>query len=348
MNFPAAKLKFTKQSIIDAGETLSGKSSALEVGYAWGVLDYWRSLHQTPLHYISKNLTAHARKADKNSLVVRRLKRAPSIFSKLNRENDLTLRKMQDIGGCRAIVSDLAAVLKLSQSFRDSRQHHKLERIKDYITTPKPSGYRGVHLIYKFQSSDPINQSFNGLRVEIQLRSIQQHLWATAVEIVGIITKQSLKSSQGEADWIDFFKLMSSGIACDELKQPIPFKTLKEISRLERKLDVRKKLGAYSLALKHVKDNEANFYVLELSGTNLKISSFKDEVSANEVYLDAEKRLIDENSADIVLVGAKSFHDLKRAYPNYFGDSVKFLKVLENFLERQKSPNALARLFRRL
>jgi ppGpp synthetase/RelA/SpoT-type nucleotidyltranferase len=195
MNFPPAKLKYTKQCIIDAGETLSGKTSALVVDYAWEVLDYWRSLHQTPLHYISKNLTTHARKSDKNALVVRRLKRAPSIFSKLNRENDLTLRKMQDVGGCRAIVSDLAAVLKLSQSFQDSRQHHKLERIKDYITTPKPSGYRGIHLIYKFQSADPVNQSFNGLRIEIQLRSVHQHLWATAVEIVGIITKQSLKSS---------------------------------------------------------------------------------------------------------------------------------------------------------
>jgi len=76
---------------------------------------------------------------------------------------------------------------------------------------------------------------------------------ATAVEIVGIITKRSIKSSQGEALWIDFFKHMSEGMACDELKQDIQVETLKEISKLEKKLDVRKKLSAYSLALQNVK-----------------------------------------------------------------------------------------------
>ena len=348
MSIPTAKFKYSKQCIIDAGETLAEKSSALVEDYAWEVLDYWRSLHQTPLHYISINLTRHARKVDKNSLVVRRLKRAPSIFSKLQREPALTLRKMQDIGGCRAIVSDLPSVLKLSKSFQDSRQNHKLERIKDYIQTPKPSGYRGIHLIYKFQSADLVNQAYNGLRIEIQLRSVQQHLWATAVEIVGIITKQSLKSSQGEANWIDFFKCMSVGIACDESKKAIPLDVLKEIARLEKKLDVRKKLGAYSLALKHAGGNESKFYVLELEGMNLKIKGFKDESSANEVYIEAERRLINVNGADVVLVGAKSFHELKRAYPNYFGDSVKFLKVLENFLRKQKNPSILAKLLRRL
>lgn len=348
MSFPTAKFKYSKQCIIDAGETLAGKSTALTDEYAWEVLDYWRSLHQTPLHYIAKNLTAHARRVDKNSLVVRRLKRAPSIFSKLNRESDLTLRKMQDIGGCRAIVVDLAAVLKLKKSFQESRQNHKLERIKDYIAKPKTSGYRGIHLIYKFQSADPVNQPYNGLRVEIQLRSIQQHIWATAVEIVGIITKQSLKSSQGEALWIDFFKHMSEGMACDELKQDIPVETLKEISKLEKKLDVRKKLSAYSLALQKVKGNEANFFVLELNGFNLRIRGFKDEIDANAAYVEVEKQLLNQDGADVVLVGAKSFHDLKRAYPNYFGDSIKFLKVLDNFLVRRERPNVLARLLRRL
>lgn len=348
MSFPTAKFKYTKQCIIDAGETLAGKSTALGNEYAWEVLDYWRSLHQTPLQYIAKNLTAHARRSDKNSLVVRRLKRAPSIFSKLNRESGLTLRKMQDIGGCRAIVVDLAAVQKLRKSFEESRQNHKLERVKDYIAKPKASGYRGIHLIYKFQSADLVNQAYNGLRVEIQLRTIQQHIWATAVEIVGIITKQSLKSSQGEALWMDFFRHMSAGMACDELKKEIPSEILKEISRLEKKLDVRKKLSAYSLALQKVKGNEANFFVLELNGFNLRIRGFKDENAANAVYIEAEKQLFDQDGADVVLVGAKSFHDLRRAYPNYFGDSIKFLKVLGNFLDRREKPNVLARLLRRL
>lgn len=348
MNFPVAKFNYSKQCIVDAGETLAGKSTALTEEYAWEVLDYWRSLHQTPLHYIAKNLTTHARRVDKNCLVVRRLKRAPSIFSKLNRESDLTLRKMQDIGGCRAIVVDLAAVQKLKKSFQESRQNHKLERIKDYIAKPKASGYRGIHLIYKFQSADSVNQAFNGLRVEIQIRTIQQHIWATAVEIVGIIIKQSIKSSQAELHWIEFFKHMSAAMACDEMKQQIPVDTLNEIVRLEKKLDIQKKLSAYSLALQKVKGNKANFFVLELNGFNLRIRGFIDEIIANDAYVEAEKRLLEVVGADVVLVGAKSFHELRKAYPNYFGDSVKFLKILSNFLARSQKPNILARLLRKL
>lgn len=347
-NFPTAKFKFTKKTINDAGETLAKKSSALSDEYAWEVFDYWRSLHQTPLHYIANNLTRHARKIDRNALVVRRLKRAPSIFSKLNRESDLTLRKMQDIGGCRVIVTDLATVKKLSESFQASHQNHTLERIKDYIASPKISGYRGIHLIYKFQSNDPIKQEFNGLRVEIQLRTKHQHVWATAVEIVGVITRQSLKSSQGGAQWIEFFKFMSKAMAFYELKEQIPPDTLREIMKLEKVLNVRHKLSAYRLALEEVNKKHSNFFILELNKTILKIRSFKDKNSANEDLLEAEKRLLKEIAADVVLIEANSFHELKKAYPNYFGDSKEFLKVLTNFLDKTEKLNNYNNVFSRL
>ncbi len=39
----------------------------------------------------------------------------------------------------------------------------------------------------------------------MQIRTAVQHSWATAVEVVGAFTAQSLKSSQGNEKWLDFF-----------------------------------------------------------------------------------------------------------------------------------------------
>ncbi len=341
--------KYSTSQINKAGDTLSGRTNELDAATAWGILDYWRSIHQTPLHYICMNLARHATRIDKNAFVARRLKRSPSIFSKLRREEKLTLRKMQDLGGCRAIVVDLDSANRLSDSFERSTQNHILERKKDYIKNPKASGYRGIHLIYKFQSKDEGNLEFNELRVEIQIRSIPQHVWATAVEIVGTITKQSLKSSQGAKNWLRFFQCMSEGISIVEHKGKLNDGLLRELLKLEKKLDVRTKLSAYRMAMKHVnRDNNANYYVMEIEGTTLTIHGFKDKDKANEAYIEAEKRLMNVLGADAVLVGTKSFHELKRAYPNYFGDSEKFIKILNGFLmQAQKKASLLNKLMAR-
>jgi hypothetical protein len=63
---------------------------------------------------------------------------------------------------------------------------------------------------------------YNGLKVEIQIRTTLQHVWATAVETVGTFIQQALKSSQGEAEWLRFFALMATHMALREGRQPVP------------------------------------------------------------------------------------------------------------------------------
>ena len=48
-----------------------------------------------------------------------------------------------------------------------------------------------IHLIFNFHSGS--RSEWEGLRIEMQLRSAQQHFWATAVETVEAILKQSLQ-----------------------------------------------------------------------------------------------------------------------------------------------------------
>ncbi len=319
-----------------AGNTLSGRSLDIDEDRAWEILDEWRAAHGVPLHFLYINLSRHASKVEKNALIARRLKRSSSIFSKLQREARMSLRRMQDIAGCRAIMPSLQGAIALSERFQKSSQKHQLERVKNYIKSPKSSGYRGIHLIYRFKSNDSKYESSNDLRVEIQIRSMYQHLWATAVEIVAMMTQQALKSSQGSDDWLDFFRMIGSAFAHLDEKKIIPDRLCRDITKLAKKLDVQKRLTGYSLAMEEVKKRKADFYLLIIEKLALRIEFFSDADLANDAYLIEERRLKLDKSSDVVLVGADSFHQLRRAFPNYFGDSEKFVRALDAIVITRK------------
>jgi ppGpp synthetase/RelA/SpoT-type nucleotidyltranferase len=331
------KLKYSLGFVDKAGNVLARGSKDLAQDDAWEILENWRAAHHVPLHYLAINLSRHARKIDKNVLLARRLKRAPAIFAKLKREPAMLLRRMQDIAGCRAILPNLEKTLLLSESFQKSTQNHELVRVKNYIAKPKPSGYRGIHLIYKFNSADQRNMEWNGRSVEIQIRSMNQHIWATAVEIVGMMTKQALKASKGEQNWLDFFKSVSEGFAYLDRKEKVPDAICRDITNRAKKLQVQKKLTAYTYAVEKAQKASADYYLLILEGMQLSIQGFNDGESAEQAYVLAERKLVGVGNADVVLVGAESFHQLKRAYPNYFGDSERFVKTLDSMMILRKS-----------
>ena len=58
------------------------------------------------------------------------------------------------------------------------------------------------------------------MKIELQIRTKLQHSWAMAVETAELITGTALKSSQGEEEWLTFFKVISSLFAIKE-KTPI-------------------------------------------------------------------------------------------------------------------------------
>lgn len=268
------QLNYSLKQVDRAGDTLSGRALCLDEQEAWQILDNWRAAHHLPLQYIANNLERRAKKLDKAALTARRLKRAPSIFSKLEREQQMVLSRMQDIGGCRAIMPSLDKVKELNESFQKSRQNHNLLRVKDYIANPKSSGYRGIHLIYKFQSSDEDKSAWNGRSIEVQIRSFKQHMWATAVEIVGMMTGSALKSSSGLPDWLRFFSLVSEAFALLDQQQLVSDELCRKITKLERSLGVHQKLTAYSLALENTREYKVKFYLLVVTGKKLNISGY--------------------------------------------------------------------------
>ena len=195
------KCEYSKKEVNRAGITLLDKSSIDHVG-AKVVLDSWRACHVSPLNSFQTSLRRKLNKTDNTALVSQRLKRTPSILSKLERNPKMMLARMQDIGGIRAVVKNMDKVRELEASYKKGTKIFSVANGgKDYINYPKESGYRSIHQIFKCK---------NGFSIELQIRTQIQHAWATAVETMGTFLDLSLKSSEGPDKWLDFFALAGS------------------------------------------------------------------------------------------------------------------------------------------
>src|SRR3546814_14420154 len=99
----------------------------------------------------------------------------------------------------------------------NKRRQYEVVHIDDYIRSPKSSGYRSIHLVLKYKSKK--YPEYNNLLLEVQIRTHAQHSWATAVETVGAVLGQALKSSEGEAAWLSYFQYAS--LALEYMEKPI-------------------------------------------------------------------------------------------------------------------------------
>jgi putative GTP pyrophosphokinase len=150
-----------------------------------------------------KTLQHKAAEIDARALVSQRIKRLAAIRQKLQLNPGMALARMQDIKGCRALLRSVPRVYRLASLYERSALRHTLRCKTDYIKKPRESGYRGIHLIYRYRGRNPL--PYDGLEIKMQIRSQLQHAWATAVETVGTFLKQALKSSKKEEGWLRFF-----------------------------------------------------------------------------------------------------------------------------------------------
>jgi len=336
--------QYSKTRIDKAGEVLVQPEQAAAREEALEVINNWRSSHAFPLNTMQMALRRIARQVDHQPIVAQRIKRLSSIELKLRRFPTMTLSQMQDLGGCRAIVSDLQRVFKMVEHFRRSRMKHK-HTIDNYIEAPQQSGYRGVHLIWRYYSDR--SSTYNGQKIEMQLRSALQHSWATAVETVGTFTRHALKSSIGPERWLRFFVLMGTVMAVREGTNRVaatPADTtelLAELREIVAELDVVKRLETYGAALQYFSSNtagDAHYFLIHLDTENQRtlVTGFKagELKEANTQYLALERKITSDSPNDAVLVSVENIALLERAYPNYFLDTRAFLEVVREVLPK--------------
>lgn len=110
-----------------------------------------------------------------------RLKRTSSITEKLARQNlPFTIRNIEayihDVAGVRIICSYIDDIYTIADALL-RQDDILLVAKKDYIASPKPNGYRSLHLIIKVPVYFAAQRK--DLDVEVQIRTIAMDFWAS-------------------------------------------------------------------------------------------------------------------------------------------------------------------------
>ncbi|MEW6909515.1 hypothetical protein [Trueperella pyogenes] len=292
-----------------------------------------------------------------DAVVTYRMKRVPSIKGKIERPNaSFNLHTMDDIGGCRLIVKnieDVPPALSMLQAKLENSSMGKPEMsVKNYIDSPKESGYRSCHLIIRFPDIPGAN------RIEIQIRTELQHHWATAVEVFDEIYGSSIKSPRGNendesiiADCKSLLQIASGLFAFEENKPRIPgmneskSELLEKLTRIERLDEITRQLEAACQdvvvqpsttiedgeihILRFFKDHQL-LIVDHFSQQELQHALEQYELFEQHAFSPEPGDDIEPENVNVVLVRAKSMN-LQVAYPNYSAQTLVFLERLKHY-----------------
>lgn len=110
-----------------------------------------------------------------------RIKSKESIYKKLNKKGlaptyENLVKTINDVAGLRIICSFIPDIYKIVEMLENMQDINVLKK-KDYVTTPKESGYSSYHLIV----SVPVSLSVGTIdvKVEIQIRTMAMDFWAS-------------------------------------------------------------------------------------------------------------------------------------------------------------------------
>lgn len=209
VNRAGEKMRRIQRRIQQQGPPDDRQELARQVYPIFAIILLFRAVHQYPLAKATMGLRSVVKSEHCRVEVSQRLKRFNTILDKLEREPSMALSTMQDIGGCRAVLDSIDEVRRVEQRLRKNRAPR---RVDDYITRPRSSGYRAVHVVVAYE-----DRKGEARRIEVQLRTRTMHEWAIAVERLGGRLRQDLKSGSGPPEVLDWLRAISEAMAIEEL-----------------------------------------------------------------------------------------------------------------------------------
>ena len=341
-------MKYSRNKINVSGQALvAGPETGFTYFDANIIIDDWRSLHILPLEHLVNNITKILADAGITAAFSsHRLKRMTSIIAKLRHSPTMRLGGVQDIGGARFVFEDIPTLLKAKETIANAKFDNFVpdRDIYDYVTAdgvgPKTSGYRSIHFVYKYVSANP---DYDGLRIELQIRTRLQHDWAMAVETAELLSQSPLKAGLGDKYWMEFFKLASAVFAKREgmpVEQSFASKTERdfcvEYAKLEKKCRFLEQLQGLVSAVKITEQHSlaVGYAVIFIHFVEKKVQlrhySNEELAAAARYYSDVEKS-INDNEAAVVLVSVSDMKELQEAYPSYFLNASEFVQALNEF-----------------
>ena len=110
-----------------------------------------------------------------------RLKSTDSLAKKLARKGfpmsvDSIEENIFDVAGVRVVCTFPEDMFSLAESLLSQNDVRLIER-RDYVASPKPSGYRSLHLIIEVPIF--LEREKRSVKVEVQLRTISMNFWAS-------------------------------------------------------------------------------------------------------------------------------------------------------------------------
>lgn len=156
-----------------------------------------------------------------------RLKSPQSMLEKLQRKGlpfncDAARSTLNDIAGVRVIcnyIEDIYTVADLLTMQDDVR----LIKKKDYIESPKPNGYRSLHLV--IETPVYLSDRKELVNVEVQIRTIAMDFWASLEHELKYKT-----DTEVSADLAQQLKTCAETIAATDKQMQDIYRTLKQIN----------------------------------------------------------------------------------------------------------------------
>lgn len=306
----------------------------------YDIIDEWRMAHRFVINTFQGMLRPRAR--GKEIAVAQRHKRRRTIFDKLFRVPGMQLARMNDVAGCRIIFETVEDLYEFRTEFLSAKFYHETrndENKYDYIKIPKVDGYRGIHDIFEYKSKQGRNSNIDGLFIEVQYRTRLQHSWATAVEIIGLITESQPKFGRGDPKIMQAMALASEILArsFENRTGPFPLKdsasVVAEFISLDKELGLIERLANLNLAEDIVLREKNTILIFKKDGT-LDAKTYRDSSDATSALYKLEKSQPED---DIVLVRADSKLDVRLAYKNYFRDAKDFVESIGKGMRNLRS-----------
>lgn len=285
---------------------------------------------------------------DEKYIIASRNKRIETIIKKLNRPERPKLDSIHDIAGTRIIFENIFSLNRFVDLLENSnlgafKEKVSLDKDKyNYILRPKKDGYRSIHKVYIYSDEEKYlnknNQYYKlyNKKIELQLRTKLQHIWATTLEVYDIINKSYLKlpdENKIDTDEGKFFKLASKIFEGIENNDTIQIKeniinifTDNGLKKIFYKLKEVQKINKQDLP-KNINDNDTFLLITFLKENKTTFFYAEDKKLLNVAYT----RLEEVNDIIVLQVTSENLKELQKTYPNYFLDISEFIEIIEKY-----------------
>jgi ppGpp synthetase/RelA/SpoT-type nucleotidyltranferase len=285
------------------------------------MLQALRLTYKDSLAIVFNTLDKLAHGIDKDCVCTYRIKRIESIISKLLRFPNMEVQRVADIAGCRCIMTNTNQAITLFEKIKKTQNKLPFTikgdpKKHNYIDHPKEDGYRSIHL--NVQLNDE-----NKKVIEIQIRSLEHHNWATLVEISDVIFNSKLKEygQDGDPELYEFHKILSKP------DDDFTIHDYMRIAEISGKYKYLEKIGSIfssnTIELRQqrnrLKMNKICFFLIS-TGSDGKplLRGFKNFDEAEEAYFECFSNNPDNKNIVLTHLNKTSFDKLSIAYSNYF------------------------------